>query len=65
MKTTTKLLKYGLLIMAIIGSSCSPEDGMDGAIGAQGPPGTQGVAGQDGVDGQDGNANVQTGTVNL
>lgn len=62
MKTTTKLLKYGLLIITMIVSSCSPEDGMDGATGPQGP---QGLAGQDGVDGEDGNANVQTGTVNL
>ncbi len=53
MKTTLKLLIYGLLLSAIVVASCS-KDGETGPIGAQGPQGEQGT------NGEDGNANVQT-----
>ena len=60
MRVYTKLVLICCLAISFLTlTSCSPEDGQDGAQGQQG------VAGQDGIDGQDGNANVQTGTVDL
>lgn len=71
MKTTMKFLRYGLLIFAIVFTSCS-KDGEDGSDGTTGLQGDQGIAGQngadgadgadgtDGEDGADGNANVET-----
>ncbi|MBD1260876.1 hypothetical protein HZY62_09785 [Maribacter polysiphoniae] len=53
MKTTMKLLSYGLTIFTILCSSCSK----DGDTGPIGPAGTAGI---DGIDGEDGNANVRT-----
>ncbi len=47
--------KVGLLIVSLVLTSCSAEDGADGTTGLQG---LQGTAGDDGDDGQDGNANV-------
>ncbi len=58
MKTTLKFLMFGSIVLALILTSCSPEDGADGAVGPQGAMGSAGVDGADGTDGQDGNANV-------
>ncbi|WP_343488244.1 hypothetical protein [Allomuricauda sp. d1] len=55
MRTMMNFLKMVALVLALIITACSPEDGEDGAIGPQGP---QGVAGQDGMNGEDGNANI-------
>lgn len=49
MKTKLSIFKISLLIVALVLTSCSPEDGADGQIGPQGDTG---------VNGQDGNANV-------
>ncbi|MBD0778970.1 hypothetical protein HPE56_14310 [Maribacter sp. ANRC-HE7] len=53
MKSTMKFFTYGILIFALVFSSCSK----DGDVGPIGPAGTDGV---DGINGEDGNANVQT-----
>lgn len=55
MKKAMKFLTFSMMVLALVLTSCSAEDGVDGtngAIGATGP------AGSDGADGQDGNANV-------
>ncbi len=66
MKTTMKLFTYGLMIFALVFTSCSKDgdvgpigpagtSGIDGIAGTNGSDGTEGV---DGTDGEDGNANV-------
>jgi len=54
MKTTMNFLKMGLLVFAMVLTSCSAEDGEDGVTGPQGVAGTDGIDGTDGADGQDG-----------
>lgn len=58
MKTKNNILTFGLMVLALVLTSCSAEDGVDGSDGLQGLQGTTGVDGEDGADGQDGNANV-------
>ncbi len=69
---TIKLFTYALLVMSVIFTACSAEDGADGLdgqdgatglTGADGQDGQDGADGQDGTDGEDGddgNANVST-----
>ncbi len=67
MKTTMNFFKMGLLVLAMVLTSCSAEDGADGGMGPQGIAGTDGADGADGQDGtngvagqdgEDGNANI-------
>lgn len=71
MKTTMKFFKYGLLILALVFTSCSKDGdagstgpagtaGLDGTDGVDGLNGTDGVDGANGEDGAIGNANVET-----
>jgi len=66
---TMRFLSFGLMILALTLTSCSPEDGADGstglqglqgAAGADGVDGVDGADGADGADGVDGNANVSS-----
>ncbi len=58
MKTSVRILVLlSVLFSLSAGTSCSPEDGEDGAMGEQGVPGQDGM---DGEAGEDGNANVRT-----
>lgn len=61
MKTTMKLFTYGLVLLTLIGTSCSKdgEVGPAGTAGTSGIDGTNGTDGADGLDGANGNANVQ------
>ncbi|TLP80276.1 collagen-like protein [Maribacter sp. ACAM166] len=74
MKTTMKFFIYGLLIIALVLTSCSKDgdagstgtagiagvDGTNGTDGVDGTNGTDGVDGANGEDGANGNANVET-----
>ncbi|MBD0777355.1 collagen-like protein [Maribacter sp. ANRC-HE7] len=53
MKFTVKLLGMGLVLLALMFTSCA-KDGEDGMDGAMGPVGTNGIDGVDGTDGEDG-----------
>ncbi|MBU3024557.1 collagen-like protein [Zobellia galactanivorans] len=53
MKFTMKLLGMGLVVLALMFTSCA-KDGEDGMDGAMGPAGTNGIDGTDGTDGADG-----------
>lgn len=53
MKFTMKLLGMGLVLLALMFTSCA-KDGEDGMDGAMGPAGTNGIDGVDGTDGEDG-----------
>lgn len=65
MKTIKKFFTYGLLIFAMVLTSCS-KDGEEGAQGISGTNGIDGVIGTDGsdgtngTDGEEGNENVET-----
>lgn len=53
MKTTLKLLVYGLVTFSMVAISCT-KDGVEGPIGPQGPQGEQGIQGPAGPKGEDG-----------
>ncbi len=79
MKTTTKILKSGLLLLVLIFASCTKEGpqgdigpigpagalGPAGPTGATGPTGSIGETGANGQDGEDGNANVTSMTFDV
>lgn len=69
MKTIVKFSAFGLMVLALVLTSCSKEgpegpagpqgpQGEQGVQGPQGDPGTDGTDGMDEEDGEDGNANV-------
>ncbi len=61
MKTKMNFLSMAVMVLAILMTACSPEDGEDGAVGPAGPQGEQGPPGPEGPQGEtgdDGNANV-------
>ena len=55
MRTTMNFFKTGLMIIALVTTSCS-KDGEIGPIGPAGAQGEQGIQGEQGVAGQDGEA---------
>jgi len=61
MKTTRIFLNCLIMALAVMATSCSPEDGrngIDGKDGVDGANGTDGADGEQGIPGGDGNANV-------
>ncbi len=61
MKTLVVFSRMAVMLLAIVMTACSPEDGEDGAVGPIGPQGEQGPPGPQGPQGEtgeDGNANV-------
>ncbi len=67
MKTMSNFFKMGMLVLALVSTSCSKDgaDGATGPAGSQGVAGTDGTNGTDGTDGIDGNANVQAFTYDI
>ena len=59
MKITMKFLTYGLLLTALVITSCTKE-GPQGPAGIAGANGTNGTNGNDGQDGQNGISNIIT-----